>query len=205
MTVSSANFHKHSPIWSSQFHHLNTAIISEPGSGSFPTQLSYAFHWTLFSLFLPLASILTVIIRSSGVQRKGWQLRSEMYILWTFPSVTLMTISIFQRFDKFHEEVILLALLSSFERFCHVPQLRAFAFSSGGVETLLKPPAWGTALASAVSLHSKQPLYHTPRLLEWIICFLPGLWYTRVLRHHTSSIKTVEDKSIITKEKGKWY
>lgn len=80
-----------------------------------------------------------------------------------------------------------------------------FAFSSGGVETLLKPPAYVTALASAVSLHSKQPLYHTPRLLEWIICFLPGLWYTRVLRHHMSSIKTVEDKSIITKEKGKWY
>lgn len=86
-----------------------------------------------------------------------------------------------------------------------VQERAAFAFSSGGVETLLKPPAWGTALASAVSLHSKQPLYHTPRLLEWIICFLPGLWYTRVLRHHTSSIKTVEDKSIITKEKGKWY
>ena len=54
-------------------------------------------------------------------------------------------------------------------------------------------------------VHSKQPLYHTPRLFERIICFLPGVWYTRVLRHHTSPIKTVEDKSTITKEKGKWY
>lgn len=80
-----------------------------------------------------------------------------------------------------------------------------FAFSTGGVTTFLKPAACVTALASAVSLHSRQPLYHTPWLLEWIICFLPGLWYTRVLRHHTSSIKTVEDKSTITKEKRKWY
>lgn len=82
-----------------------------------------------------------------------------------------------------------------------------FAFSTEGL-TLPKTPACVTSLASAVSLETlstPNSLFHTPRVFEWIICFLPGLWYVRVLRHHTSPIKTVEDKSTITKEKGKWY
>lgn len=44
--------------------------------------------------------------------------------------------------------------------FCSSGPPITFAFSTGGVMTFLKPAACVTALVSAVSLHSRQPLYH---------------------------------------------